>query len=213
MHIVLDSILPTYISNDQVSNSEIFLREKVMFESPKKYLINANSGVGKTSFLNLIFAINFSYNGNILYDNINIKSNSNLIQKLRKETISYVFQDFKLFPNISAIDNINLKNNLTNYKTNSQILEMFEYCGIFEQKDKLVKNLSRGQKQRVAIIRSLCQPFNFLLLDEPFSHLDSTNIAKVVSLINSEVSKRSASLIMTDLRINSFFNYDKIYKL
>ena len=99
-----------------------------MFESPKKYLINANSGVGKTSFLNLIFAINFSYNGDILYDNINIKSNSNLIQKLRKETISYVFQDFKLFPNISAIDNINLKNNLTNYKTNSQISEMFEYC-------------------------------------------------------------------------------------
>lgn len=213
MHIVLDSILPTYISNDQVSSSEIFLREKVMFESPKKYLINANSGVGKTSFLNLIFAINFSYNGDILYDNINIKSNSNLIQKLRKETISYVFQDFKLFPNISAIDNINLKNNLTNYKTNSQISEMFEYCGIFEQKDKLVKNLSRGQKQRVAIIRSLCQPFNFLLLDEPFSHLDATNTAKVVSLINSEVSKRSASLIMTDLRINSFFNYDKIYKL
>jgi putative ABC transport system ATP-binding protein len=210
MNIVLDSILPTYISNAQVSSSEIFLKEKVTFESPKKYLINANSGVGKTSFLNLIFAINFSYNGNILYDNINIKSNSNLIQKLRRETISYVFQDFKLFPNISAIDNIILKNNLTNYKTNSQISEMFEYCGIFEQKDKLVKNLSRGQKQRVAIIRSLCQPFNFLLLDEPFSHLDSTNTAKVVSLINSEVSMRSASLIMTDLRINSFFNYDEI---
>ena len=211
MQIVLNSILPTYISKDEVKRSELFLNNNIKLERSKKYLINANSGYGKTSLLNLIFGLNKSYTGEILYDGIKLQQTQ--VQNLRRNIISYVFQDFKLFSNLSVIDNILLKNNLTNHKTSSQILEMLQYCGIFEQKNKLVKNLSRGQKQRLAIIRSLCQPFNFLLLDEPFSHLDSTNTTKVVELINSELKNKSASMIITDLENNSLFDYDKIFNL
>jgi len=211
MQIVLNSILPTYISKDEVKRSELFLNNNIKLERSKKYLINANSGYGKTSLLNLIFGLNKSYTGEILYDGIKLQQRQ--VQNLRRNIISYVFQDFKLFPNLSVIDNILLKNNLTNHKTSSQILEMLQYCGILEQKNKLVKNLSRGQKQRLAIIRSLCQPFNLLLLDEPFSHLDSTNTTKVVELINSELKNKSASMIITDLENNSLFDYDKTFNL
>ena len=74
-------------------------------------------------------------------------------------------------------------------------------------------NLSRGQKQRVAIIRSLCQPYNILMLDEPFSHLDLDNIKKVVNLIKSDLKLKQASMIITDLKKNSLFDYDKTYNL
>lgn len=211
MEIVLNSILPNYILENEVKNSELFLKNNIKFNSTNNYLINAISGHGKTSFLNIIFGINKHYKGEVLYNGV--KPSTSKVQNLRRNNISYVFQDFKLFPNLTVIDNILIKNNLTNHKTLSEILEMLKQCDIIKQKDKLVQNLSRGQKQRVAIIRSLCQPFSFLLLDEPFSHLDSKNIDKVVELITSELKNNSASIIITDLKINSWFNYNKIYSL
>ncbi len=70
-----------------------------------------------------------------------------------------------------------------------------------------------GQQQRVAIIRSLCQPFDFLLLDEPFSHLDKENIKIISKIINEEIKKQNASIILTSLDNEYFFDYDKILNL
>jgi ABC-type multidrug transport system ATPase subunit len=77
----------------------------------------------------------------------------------------------------------------------------------------LVKTLSLGQRQRVAIIRALCQPFDFLLMDEPFSHLDDDNIAILTELIGSEVEKQKAGMILTSLGSEYNFTYDTIYQL
>ena len=193
------------MSEPDNSDSDIYLQDDLVFESGKKYLIKSNSGNGKSSFLNFIFQSNLNFTGSIKYLNIN---NDNLIY-LRRNKLSYVFQDFKLFPELNIIENLRLKNNLTEYKSDQELLDLIEKVDLINKKDSLIRELSLGQRQRVAIIRSLCQPFSFLLLDEPFSHLDDSNIEILTNLIDQELESRQAGMILTTLNNEYLFSYDK----
>ena len=197
------------MSDSEVSGSDIYLQSNIIFESGKKYLFKANSGHGKSSILNFIYGSNNNYNGKIEF---NENSNDSILE-IRKTKLSYVFQDFKLFPELTLLENILIKNNLTNFKTKDEILDLIDSVGLLDKKDKLVKTLSLGQRQRTAIVRSLCQPFRFLLLDEPFSHLDESNIVILTSLINRELDIQNAGFIMTTLNNEYQFHYDKILNL
>lgn len=190
-----------------VKHSEVYLQEQVIFESGKKYLIKANSGKGKSSLLNFIYGMNAAFEGSIVYG-----EKYNAIQ-LKKQKISYVFQDFKLFESLTVLENIQLKNSLTEYKSNEEITVLLKKVGLLVKKDTLLKKLSLGQRQRVAIVRALCQPFDFLLLDEPFSHLDQENIAILTQLINQELSQQEAGMILTSLGSDYLFDYDQIFQL
>jgi ABC-type lipoprotein export system ATPase subunit len=79
--------------------------------------------------------------------------------------------------------------------------------------EKKIKILSYGERQRIAIIRSLMQPFEWLLLDEPFGHLDEENIRKACELIKSECKKRDAGILMTSLGPDYFLYYDNQFSL
>ena len=81
------------------------------------------------------------------------------------------------------------------------------------RRDSLVGTLSLGQRQRAAVIRALCQPFSFLLLDEPFSHLDNSNIKIIVEILNKELEERQAAVIITALDDLPFFEFDKTINL
>ena len=195
MTIRLNNIKPSYMSDSEISESDIYLQESVLFEKGRKYLIRANSGHGKSSLLNIIYGSNANFDGNINYDG---SSNHNTFS-FRESKISYVFQDLKLFPDLTIFENIQLKNGLTNNKSVEEIDHLIDQVLLSHKRDNLVRNLSLGQKQRVAIIRALCQPFEFLLMDEPFSHLDRENTAKAAVLIAEECTKRNAGFILTDL--------------
>jgi putative ABC transport system ATP-binding protein len=86
---------------------------------------------------------------------------------------------------------------------------MLNCLGIYEKKVSLASTLSYGERQRVAIIRSLLQPFDWLLMDEPFSHLDNMNIEKAVNLIGEVVATNNAGLLLADLEKNDYFRYHK----
>ena len=90
---------------------------------------------------------------------------------------------------------------------------MAERLGIQTKLNKLCKTCSYGEQQRIAIIRSLMQPFNWLIMDEPFSHLDKNNIDKATALIEAECKKRNAGFILTDLEDDEHFNYTKLLNL
>jgi len=209
MQIELKNIKPTYMSDAEISASDIYLRENVLFAKGKKYLIKANSGHGKTSILNFIYGSSTNFDGQINYNGV---FNNNVFD-FRKTKISYVFQDFKLFPSLTVFENIQLKNTLTNHKTVEEIDHLIEQVLLGHKKDSLIKKLSLGQKQRVAILRALCQPFEFLLLDEPYSHLDKENILIISDIIIQEIEKRNAGLIMTSLDETSIFDFDKVLNL
>ncbi|MDC0201801.1 ATP-binding cassette domain-containing protein [Flavobacteriales bacterium] len=197
------------MSESEVSGSDIYLQNEVAFNKGEKYLLKANSGHGKSSILNFIYDCNKNYTGKIIFEGEEHHS----IISLRKKKLSYVFQDFKLFSKLTLWENIKIKNNLTNFKTDQEILNLIEKLGLSQRKDQLLETLSLGQKQRVAIIRSLCQPFDFLLLDEPFSHLDESNIEILTSILDQELENQHAGFIMTTLNNEYLFKYDKILNL
>ena len=85
--------------------------------------------------------------------------------------------------------------------------------GIADKKNQLCKNLSLGQQQRVAIIRSILQPFELLLMDEPFSHLDKENAKIALRLINQETDLNGGGYILTSLGSYHGFEYDYELKL
>ena len=194
------------MSGDEIPSSDIYLQPEVIFEQGQRYLIRAQSGQGKTSLLNFIYGASFSYDGKITYNEM---FNKKEVLRYRIDKLSYVYQDLRLFPTLTAFENIILKNKLTHYKTEDQINSLIERVGLSHKRDTLVQTLSLGQRQRIALLRALCQPFEVLLLDEPFSHLDDSNTAILREIIEEELQARNASLLLTSLEDNNFFHYNK----
>jgi methionine import ATP-binding protein metN 1 len=206
MKIKLQHLKPTYMSGDEIPSSDIYLQPEVTFEQGQRYLIRAQSGQGKTSLLNFIYGASFSYDGKITYNDAFSKKE---VLRYRIDKLSYVYQDLRLFPTLTAFENIILKNKLTHYKTEAQINSLIERVGLSHKRDTLVQTLSLGQRQRIALLRALCQPFELLLLDEPFSHLDGNNTAILREIIEEELQAHNASLLLTSLEDNNFFHYNK----
>ena len=197
------------MSNEEVNSSDIYLQKHITFYKNKKYMILGNSGQGKSSLLNFIYGKSAEFEGDIKIDD---RSSEDFVE-VRQKKVSYLFQDFKLFNDLTVFENIQLKNRLTNYFSRKEIENLLEQVQLIKKKDTLVGCLSSGQKQRVALIRSLSQPFEYLLLDEPFSHLDRNNIQLIVSIVNAQLKAREATLIMTSLGAESYFAFDKTFTL
>ena len=106
-----------------------------------------------------------------------------------------------------------IKNNLTGYTDEEQIRKWFEQLGIADKLKEKIGRMSFGQQQRVALIRSLVQPYEFLVVDEPISHLDDANAAIMGDIITTETKRQGAALIVTSIGKHINFQYDKILNL
>ncbi len=211
--IELRNTLPAVFAGREKNESEVWL-QNLTFEKGKHYLISAESGTGKSSMCSYIYGYRVDYSGQFLFDGQDIRSLT-VPQwcEVRKRQIAYLPQDMRLFPELTALENIQLKNQLTGFKTEAQILPLFEALGIADKVNSPVSKLSIGQQQRVAIIRTLCQPCDFILLDEPVSHLDETNNRIVAQLVQEEAQRQGAGIISTSVGNNVKINVDKEFKL
>lgn len=179
-------------------------------ESSKKVFLSARSGRGKSTFIGIVSGIRNDFSGNYLIDGANINEISlEDWATIRQSKISTVYQDLKLFPELTVRENIEIKNRLTDFKTENEWKEILEKLEIDFKIDQKCAELSIGQQQRVAIARALCQPFNWLLMDEPFSHLDDTTTLLATKLIESEVEKQNAGFILASLGNDYQMNFDK----
>ena len=127
------------------------------------------SGCGKTTLLRLIAGFEYPKKGKIILNNREI-SNSKRIIAPEKRNIGMVFQDYALFPHLTAFENAVF--GLKNRKDSSKVDYLLDVLGIEKLKDRYPHQLSGGQKQRLAIARALAPGTSFLLLDEPFCSLD-----------------------------------------
>lgn len=149
-----------------------------VFDQGKITFLTGKSGAGKTSLLRCIALLRNDYQGRIVANSVDIKTLSNL---QRAETIGFVFQQFNLFPQLTALENCTaplrrvLK--LPAKKAVNRAKKLFEMLDIADLSDRYPIRLSGGQQQRVAIARALCFNPEFLLLDEPTSALDPENTA------------------------------------
>lgn len=212
-NITLHNTLPAVFAGRGDTGSEIWLRD-VTFEKGKRYLISAESGTGKSSLCSYIYGYRTDYSGCFTFDGRDIKQLSVAEWcQVRTHHIAYLAQDMRLFAELTAMENIMLKNSITNYKTKQQIIDMMEQLGIGEKVDSPVAKLSIGQQQRVAIVRTLCQPCDFILLDEPVSHLDDVNNSIVAQMVTQEADALGACIISTSVGNNVKINVDKEFKL
>ena len=174
----------------------------------------APSGSGKTSLMHFMYGIRKEYAGEVCYDNQRIANfDAEDFAGFRKDKLSIVFQDLRLFPEQTVFENIDLKRQLQPFHPPEKIKEMAERLGIGNKLNTLCRICSYGEQQRVAIIRSLMQPFDFLLLDEPFSHLDTENSQKAMALMLEEAEQRGAAIIFADLERIDYFPFTRIFHL
>ena len=146
MEIRFSKIIPIPIPESNIANSEIWNRD-LLFEQNNKYLIYADSGKGKTTFVNIIFGLRKDYTGNVYIDGEDISNFSiNQFSQLRKTRLSIVPQGLQLFPELSVLENINIKNRIQNYKTSKQISEMIEKLGLsgFENRKNVVRTKAKS---------------------------------------------------------------------
>jgi ABC-type lipoprotein export system ATPase subunit len=197
----------------QVEKSDIWLTQCEL-EAKHSYQIVAPSGTGKSSLIHILYGMRSDFQGEVFLDNCNTNTYKDSDwANLRRNHISIVFQGLQLFPELTALENIELKNKLTNHKTRHEISELFELFKLGAKQNQSVATLSFGQQQRVAAIRALCQPFNVLLLDEPYSHLDKRNAAIVAERMSYEAQQQGATVITTLLHAHGEIPHDSVLYL
>jgi ABC-type lipoprotein export system ATPase subunit len=224
--IELKKVIPIpLLENGLNPNSEVFNRESLVFEKRKNYLISANSGKGKSTLIHAIYGLRSDFEGDIFVENKNVKEHSmDDWATIRQKKMAIVFQDLRLFLHLTARENILLKSQLTSDEKRdpsvasslamtNDLENWAKRLGIAEYLDKTCATLSYGQRQRVAIVRALAQPFDYLLLDEPFSHLDKENIAIATDIIKEACAAQNAGLILVSLGDVYAFNYDAIFQI
>lgn len=215
--IILNNVLPRVFAGSEneppVNGSQVWL-QKLEFHRSQSYLIEAESGTGKSSLCSFIYGNRCDYSGEILFDGVNVKSFSIARwSELRTHALALLPQEMRLFPELTVLENIQIKNRLTDYKTEGEILEMLRRLEISEKVHQQAAYLSVGQQQRVAIVRALCQPMDFLILDEPVSHLDERNNEIVAQLIQEEASAQNAGIIATSVGNKISISFDEVISL
>lgn len=214
MQLKIEQLIPVPLREKlNQKHSDVWL-QNLLIASPDYIGVQAPSGTGKTTLIHCLCGLRDDYDGAIFWDNKNLRNMSGEeIAELRTRKVSVIFQDMRLFPDLTAWENLELKRTLTNTVSEKEAAEWMNRLGIGDKMMALAKTLSYGEQQRLAIIRSLLQPFSFLLMDEPFSHLDHQNTTVASQLILEVVKKNNAGLLLADLDENEFFPYHKTYLL
>lgn len=213
MTITFENVLPNPLAAISHSSASIW-NNKVVFDAHKKGLLNASSGKGKSTFTGIVCGLRSDYSGTVFFDQQAISTLS--IDEwtfLRREKIAVVFQDLQLFPDLTVQENLLIKNKLTDFKSEKEINQLVQALGIDQKWSSPCGLLSMGQQQRVAIIRALCQPFSWLVMDEPFSHLDEENKRSCLDCIVAAADEQNAGFILTSLDDDKRFPYDYELKL
>lgn len=211
--IQLKNTLPNVFASRTDIHSDIWLQD-VEFEKDKLYLVEANSGTGKSSLCSFIYGYRNDYQGQILFDGEDTRAYS--IAKwteMRKKHFALLWQELRMFPELTAMENVMIKNKLTGYQNKKQILEWFDMLGISDKVDSKMGIMSFGQQQRVAMIRTICQPFDFVFVDEPISHLDDSNSAIMGEILTTEAKRQGAGIIATSIGKHMELPYDKVFRL
>ena len=202
MEIRLNKIRPLPLAGARADAGSGVWDQELRIAPGDSILVRAQSGQGKTTLLAILYGLRQDYQGQVRFNDRDIRQLSRREwSRLRQTALSIVFQDLQLFDHLTARQNADLKNRLTAHKTPSQIDHLFATLGLAAKQQEPVTRLSLGQRQRVAIIRALCQPFRFLLLDEPFSHLDEENRGQAKALISEACQQQQAGLIFTSLKL------------
>lgn len=214
--IQLNHLMPIPLQDKLRQRSSDIWNQDVTFKPGSFVKIKAPSGTGKTTLIHYLYHIRYDYTGTVQVNGQPWQAYSkNDIALIRQQELSIIFQDLRLFEQLTARENITLKSVMQPkpFYPPEKIDEMAARLNVTHILEQSGKTLSYGERQRIAIIRALVQPFQWLLMDEPFSHLDEENTRRAAALIADECKARNAGFILTDLDNDQHFTYDVHYHL
>ena len=158
------------------------------------------SGGGKSTFLRCLNLLETPTAGNIYFRGVNVMDKRNNIDRFRQK-IGMVFQNFNVFPHMTALENITLapmlEKKLPKAEAEEKACALLERVGLLDKRDVHPVKLSGGQKQRLAIVRALAMEPEILLFDEPTSALDPEMVKEVLNVIQDLVSSGMTTVIVT----------------
>jgi len=177
--------------------------------------IIGESGSGKSTLLNVLSSLDTFDSGNLLIENEEISSlNEKKLSSFRNEKIGFIFQFHHLLPDFTILDNVLMplwiKNGFGQYDKPRELLDEF---GLLKIKDKYPAEVSGGERQRVAIIRSIVNNPKILFADEPSGNLDEKNSTKLIDLFK-RINRDFNMTIMLTTHNPSITNIgSKVYEL
>jgi|TARA_B100000768_G_scaffold147594_1_gene141190 iron(III) transport system ATP-binding protein len=178
------SLLISNLSYKRKNDKNLLSNINLKVDNGDLLIIQGESGCGKTTLLNIISGLVQPSQGLIKLNNVSLNSLEQSVASEERK-IGYVFQDYALFPHLTAF-----KNAVYAYKNNSEELTdeyVLNALNLTTHRNKYPHELSGGQQQRVAIARAILMHPRALILDEPFSGLDKENIIRTQNLIQSAI--------------------------
>lgn len=171
----------------------------INFQTGKMYAIYGSSGAGKTTCLSLMGGLDAPTKGNISINGKDIKKIG--YGELRKRYIAFIFQDYHLFPYMTALENVVLAATITKNIKGKEItktaVELLRTLGIDDETmSRPITQISGGQQQRTAIARALIKKTSYILADEPTGNLDKENTEKIMEILSDLAHSQSKCIII-----------------
>ena len=179
--------------------------------------IVGESGVGKSTPLNIIAGLDRSDQGALQFDGIDLAGlDDDALTLWRRQSLGFVFQAFHVLPYLDVAQNIALPLKLNGWDDSAiaaRVGEMLDAVGMPDRGKSLPRELSGGEMQRVAIARALSHRPRLVLADEPTGNLDSRTAAAVLALLASEIRRNRAAGILVTHSPSAAATTDRVYEL
>lgn len=194
---------------------EIYKDLNFSLNKGEKVAIMGKSGSGKSTFLSLVSGIIKADSGDIFLNNTSYKTLSEAeLNDFRASNIGFIFQNFHLVSYLNALENVMLPAKVCGIvKAKEKAIEFLKSVGLSHRLNHLPSQLSGGEKQRVAIARSLIHNPKIILADEPSGNLDEETGIEVMDKLFELISKNGTTLILVTHSKDVALRCEKIYKL
>ena len=202
--------------NKSFKENQVFINFNCQIKDGFMTAIIGKSGSGKSTLLNMIGLLDLDYQGEILYDNINIKNlKENKQTEFIRNNINYLFQNYALIDNETVEQNLLLTlayEKISKKEKLNKINTVLTKVGLDNFNDKKIYTLSGGEQQRIALARTIIKKGNIILADEPTGNLDEENKNQVLNILKELKNLGKTIIIVThDLSIAN--ECDEIIKL